>query len=470
MQTSELATCALVSRDGSTLYSGHFDGTVRAWDARSGVHTRTWSHSPSKGQVHAMAMSPDGSLLASTTGRGVTLRALPRGETRATLTSYSGSALALKMLPLGGGVVVGADDGTTAVLSLDGVVRSSVVQAAAVAAVATGDDLFATACIDTVTSIKLWGYDARPRGELGRERRHPPTTLAITGATLYAGYAARSDAEPSLAAWDVARGALLWERHGFGTISEIASLDDGRRALTAHQDGPLRVWDAESGTMLHRFDCTSLDVRPWGIPSCVAPSPDGALFVSIAYRRFARFSREGAVLTLDDPPAARAHRGTVRALAFVRETALASLGHDGEVARWDLAMRDPTARALFGRGSASGIRSAGKDLLVRTAEGVVQADGATLLVQRTVSDDRFEALEEVASLARDGGVTLAFPDGKRALVATREGACVVDRATGETLATLEGLGGSARALAVSAKGAQVAASDGETIAVWKLSR
>ncbi len=462
------ATCALVSLDGSTLYSGHADGTIRVWDARSGAHTHTWCEPQSKGPVNAMALSADGALLASTTGRGVTLRSLPDGRVQATLTSFGGSALALKTVP--GGVVVGADDGTATALALDGSVRGTASVGAPVMALAAGPELFATACLDAVTSIKLWSLDATPRGELGRDRRHPPTALAISAGTLYAGYIARSDAEPSLAAWDVARGELLWERHGFGNIAEIATLDDGRRVVTAHQDGPLRVWDAESGTMLHRFDCAALDVRPWGAPSCVAPSPDGSLFVGVAHRRFARLSREGAVLTLNDPPPEAAHPSGVRALAFPAERAIASLGRDGEIARWDLAMTAPTVRARPDKVPTNGIRSAGKDLLVRRGEVVGLVDSATLKPSRKSTAHGFEALEEVASLARDGGVTLALPDGKRALLATREGACVVERETGETLATLEGLRGPAKALAVSAKGNQVAATDGEIIAVWKLPR
>jgi WD40 repeat protein len=464
------STCAVVSRDGSTLYTGHLDGTIRVWDARTGVHTRTWLHPRSTSQVYAIALTPDGALLASTTGRGVTLRKLPHGSIQVTLGGVSGTMIAMKVLPRGDGVVVGADNGSAAVVSLDGFVQRSVLQRAAVTAVEAGDGFFATACHEPVTSITLWHLDATPRGALRAPGGHPPTTLARSAGTLFAGYIARADAEPSLAAWDVDRGELLWERHGFDNIVDIAVLDEGRRLVTAHQDGPLRVWDAETGTMLHRFDCTTLDVRPWGAPTCVAPSPDGTLFVGIAHRRFARLAREGAVLTPHDPPAEGAHRSGVRALAFLGEGALASLGRDGEVARWDFALRDPTVRARPGQGTANGIRSAGKDLLVRTAEGVEHLRGSNLRRLPKPTAHTFEALEEVASLARDGRVTLALPGGTRALLSSREGALVVDRATGETLVTLDGLRGPATALAVSAKGARVAASDGETIAVWKLPR
>ncbi|MFO0647122.1 MAG: hypothetical protein U0326_12845 [Polyangiales bacterium] len=107
---------------------------------------------------------------------------------------------------------------------------------------------------------------------------------------------------------------------------------------------------------------------------------------------------------------------------------------------------------------------------MRCGEVVEHVSGSTLRRLTKRAAYSFEALEEVASRARDGGVTLALPDGTRALVATREGACVVERETGETVATLEGMRGPAKALAVSAKGNQVAATDGEMIAVWKLPR
>lgn len=68
MRVLAASTCAVVSRDGATLYAGHLDGTVRAWDACTGAHTHTWSEPHATSQVYALAAAADGALLAPTTG------------------------------------------------------------------------------------------------------------------------------------------------------------------------------------------------------------------------------------------------------------------------------------------------------------------------------------------------------------------------------------------------------------------
>ena len=53
--------------DGKSLVGSHADGTLRAWDAETGLESRNLS---SAGYVHAYAFSRDGKLLAYPTGDG----------------------------------------------------------------------------------------------------------------------------------------------------------------------------------------------------------------------------------------------------------------------------------------------------------------------------------------------------------------------------------------------------------------
>lgn len=426
--------CAVVSRDGATLHTGHFDGTLRAWDARTGAHTATWTTPRETRAVASLALASGGAQLVAAVGRGVVVRDLPRGTLRATLTSFAGDALSLGVLPDGDGLVVGASDGAATVLSLDGAVRATAQHGDAVTTLAVspaGGEL-ATAG-GAVRAIRRWGLDGSARGELGASRPHAPTRLAYApdGRTLYAGYIAFPGAGASVVAWDLARAAPRWERAIDDNPCDLHVVDDGRRLITAHSLGALCVWDADSGTVVHRVACRSIDGDPRCAPSCVAPGPDGALFVALIYRRIARMRRDGAVLSLDDPPPWRMHEGPVRALAFDGERAVVSLGAAGDLARWDLRGVDPPARVAAAK-------------------------------------HRPAAPEAAPECARDGGVTLALSDGLRALAATTAAVHVVERATGVTLASLTGLPRAASCLAVSPGARTVAASDGDAIVVWKL--
>ncbi len=234
-------------------------------------------------------------------------------------------------------------------------------------------------------------------------------------------------------AWDLARSAPRWERPLDDNVCDLHVVDDGRRLITAHKFGALRVWDADSGTAVHRASCAEIDGDPRFTPSCVVPGADGALFVALIYRRIARMRREGSLLSLDDPPPHRMHADGVRALAFESERAVLSIGSEGELVRWDLRGFDPPARVAAPK------------------RGLVPSEPAPECV-------------------REGGVTLSLSDGRRALAAASNSVQLVERSTGQVLATLEGLARQATSLAVSPAMRTAAASDGEAIVVWKLPR
>jgi len=411
----------------------------RVWNAHTGAHRETWTQPHTKASVTALVLGDDDAVLVAAVGDAVTVRSLPMGKLQATHTGFRGNAQALCLLPRRDGVVLGSDDGTGYVLGLDGVVRGAVDHGDAVFSVACSGEIFATASRHGRSAIRLWRIDGTPAGELGTGRPHPPTKVALSpaGDVLYAAYNAAHVGVPTLVAWDVARATPRWERGSGDNVTDLALLDGGRRLVAAHQDIALRVWDADTGTIVHRFDCRPLTEDASAAPVCVAPMPDGGLFVALAYTRIVRFSRQGSVLSCDDPPRLAPHEGGVRALAFEREKTVVSLGHDGEIARWDLTLTNPPRRTQ------------GTD-----------ADVAAIVGEPETTPAR----------SPDGGVTLALPDGARALVATPGTVLVVDRATGQSLASLTGLAGMAEALAVSPSGRLAAASDGASLVVWKLPR
>lgn len=82
---------------GGQVASGGIDGTVRLWDARTGEALRTLD---AGGEVYAVALSPDGGLVAAGHGTQVTAWTLPGGR-RAWTRELNGYASALAFSPDG---------------------------------------------------------------------------------------------------------------------------------------------------------------------------------------------------------------------------------------------------------------------------------------------------------------------------------------------------------------------------------
>lgn len=469
MAVDVYSPCAVVSADGARLYSGHIDGALRVWDARTGAHLQSWSDTHSTFTLSALALTDDEAHIVCAAGPRVAVRDLPSGRLRANLGSFRGEALALALLP-GGDMVVGSSVGCAAVLSFDGAVRCEVTQGDYVRSVAVSPrgDEFATCGQHEAPAIMRWRVrDGAKLGELGASRGQGPTKIAYSsdGEALFAGYPNMAFDGPTLVSWDLARAAPRWERPMLHNLDDLTVVDDGRRIITAQQDGALRVWDSATGTMLQLFDTRPIGGGPGAAPRCLAPHGD-KLFVALAYTRFARLSRDGAVLTADDPPRLYAHDGEALALAFAGDRALVSLGAKGDLTAWDLSLANPPAHASID--GASALRGEKTSVLLRTRDGVARVHGRTLKPQRTTASDTFEDPEAAPSLSHSGAPTLALPDGARALVATPDAVLVVDRSTGETTASLDGLGALATALAVSPSGRVAAATDGRSIVTWKV--
>jgi WD40 repeat protein len=98
-----------ISTDGATLASGRWDQTITLWHLPSGrlQSTLRGPHNMGKSWVHALVMSPDGSLLAHTNRRSIILWDLQKQQRRAVLRGHTARVNALAMSP----------DGTTLISS-----------------------------------------------------------------------------------------------------------------------------------------------------------------------------------------------------------------------------------------------------------------------------------------------------------------------------------------------------------------
>jgi cytochrome c len=149
-------------------------------------------------------------------------------------------------------------------------------------------------------------------------RVSPDGTRAITGSFDYAAMV-----------WDIS-GATPRRLHRLdaheGAVNAVAFLPDNAHAVTAGDDGSLRLWDLASGQLVHRFPGHE------GKVNAVSISADGRYAATASWDRTARIWN---LASRSDGPVLTGHKGPVNAVAFSHDGATVfTASYDGTVAAW----------------------------------------------------------------------------------------------------------------------------------------
>ena len=262
------------SPDGSVILSGDENGELMMWDAANQTEIAHWS--AHNGRIYAIVLNPDGTLAATAGKDGeVVLLDVSNRQIAQRLQGHDGAVLALDFSPDGTQLVSGSADATMMLWDLQTgmALQQFVGHASGVNGVAFTPDGSAILSSGDL-SLRLW--ETATGAELQvRESGDTPSGLVLSsnGRTVLhtVGHIVYTW---DLQAWNAAHRKLFGHD---GEIEDIALTLDGKLALTAGDDGLVRIWNLQGADNLWQIvigrsatgvavspDGTQLAIGGWG--------------------------------------------------------------------------------------------------------------------------------------------------------------------------------------------------------------
>lgn len=283
------ARAVALAPDGA-LVAAAWGNEIHLYDAKAGAHRRSLVNVLLAGTepqpvrvahrsvVEALAFSPDGKTLASGAFQEVTLWDLATGLPARRLTGFAHRIAALAYSPNGRYLAVAggapAEEGEVKLLdATDGRVVTDLKGAHSdtVLGLAFSPD---SARLATGSADRTVKVSELPGGKLLRKFEGHTGYVQDVAWSRDGKVIASAGADPSVKLWDFGRGEQLQTLSGHAApVARVSFLGDGPLIASAAGDGTVRIWNTETGKPVRM-------ISAGGYLSALAASPDGAFLVT----------------------------------------------------------------------------------------------------------------------------------------------------------------------------------------------
>ncbi|MEU4540051.1 hypothetical protein AB0G15_34945, partial [Streptosporangium sp. NPDC023825] len=314
-----LVSAVAISSDGTWLASASHDGTVRIWNTDGSQRHILSGHTD---WVSAVAIAPDGTWLASASDDGTIRIWNIDGSERAVLSGHTKSVKTVAIAPDGTWLASASRDRTIRIWNIDGsqrAVLSGHTGSVRTVAIAPDGTWLASASHDG--TVRIWNTDGSQRRVLSG---HTDWVIAVVIAPDGTWLASASD-DGTIRIWDTAGSQRTVLSGHTSSVWAVAIAPDGTWLASASTDETARIWNADGS---QRAVLSGHTQSVWA----VVIAPDGTWLASA--------SDDGTIRIWDTDGSQRAvlssHTGPVWAVATAPDgTWLASATDNGTVRVWD---------------------------------------------------------------------------------------------------------------------------------------